>query len=110
MTTLLIGDFRLKQIQNTANSTATATNHQFLTDDNADCAWFADSVIKQIAKFNLIKANIVITLGFVDCLYSCCLNKLDITAIASNYKTLISELKENYPACNFYFCSVNPIK
>ena len=109
MTTLWIGDFRLKQIQSMINSPKPVTNYHFIIDDNADCTWFTDSVIKQLSKTNLVSADVIITMGFIDCLYSCCADSFDISSIANTYKNAISELKASYPKCNFYFCSVNQI-
>lgn len=110
MITLWVGDFRLKQIQNIVTSEKSTANSYFLLEDTADCTWFSDNIIKQIAKFNLTKACIVIALGFTDCLYSCCLNNFDITTTVDRYKASIRNLKDSYPGCDFYFCSVNPIK
>lgn len=109
MITLWIGDFRLKQIQKTLTTTQQAANYQFLIDDTADCTWFEDSVVKQLSRLNVINANIVIALGFFDCLYSCSLTSFKIDTIIARYKTAIEQLKSSYSGCNFYFCSVNPV-
>ena len=108
MATLWIGDFRLNQIKTIANSVKPAASYRFLLDDTADCTWFTDSVVKQLSNVNLANTNVVIALGFIDCLYSCCLDNFNINNIVDKYKTAISRLKANYN-CNFYFCSVNQI-
>lgn len=109
MTTLWIGDFRIKQIQKTSKAIQQAAKYYFLTDDSADFTWFTDSAIKQIEKLYLDSANIIITLGFMDCVYSCIWNSFNIDDIIEKYTTIISALKSTHPTFNFYFCSINPI-
>lgn len=110
MVTLWIGDFRLKQLQKMTNAIQQTTNYYFLTDDTADVTWFNDSVAAQIPKLYLGSADVVIALGFMDCVYSCIWDSFNIDTIVEQYKTIINNLKSQYLNFNFYFCSVNPIK
>lgn len=109
MVTLWIGDFRIKQIQKISKAIQQTTKYYFLTDDSADCVWFRDSAIKQIKNLYLESANIIITLGFMDCVYSCLWNSFNIDTIIEQYVNDINNLKTLYPNFKFYFCSVNPI-
>ena len=71
MVTLWLGDFRIKQIQKMSKAIQQTAKYHFLTDDSADCAWLNDNATKQIQTLYLEEANIVIALGFIDCVYSC---------------------------------------
>ena len=109
MVTLWIGDFRIKQLQKMSKAIQQTSKYYFLTDDSADSVWFADSSIKQIQNLYLESANVIITLGFIDCVYSCLWDSFNIDMIINQYSDNISRLKTIYPNSNFYFCSVNPI-
>ena len=109
MTTLWIGDFRIKQLQKMSKAIQQATKYYFLVDDSADSTWLADSAIKQIQKLYLDSANVIIALGFMDCVYSCIWDSFDIDTIIEQYTDSINEFKALNPNFNFYFCAVNPI-
>jgi hypothetical protein len=107
--TLWIGDFRIQQIKKMSKAIQQATNYYFLIDDSADSVWLKDSVINQVKKLYLENANMIIALGFMDCVYSCIWNSFDIDTSIEQYTSIIQVLKDTYPKFNFYFCSVNPI-
>ena len=109
MVTLWIGDFRTKQLQNTFKAAQQATEYYFLTDESADFVWFKDSVINQLPNLSLDSANVIINLGFIDCVYSCIWDSFVIENIADQYINEINNLIEEYSNFNFYICSVNPI-
>jgi surface antigen len=54
-------------------------------------------------------ANIIITLGFNDCLGSCTWKSLNINAIATSYFNTLKEITEQNNNFKFYFCAVNPV-
>jgi hypothetical protein len=109
MVTLWIGDFRIKQLQKMSKDLQQAMAYYFLTDDTADSVWFADSAAKQIQRLALESANVIITLGFMDCLYSCIWKFFNIDKIIEQYDGTIAKLKKAHPNFKFYFCAVNPI-
>ena len=109
MVTLWIGDFRIKQLQKMTKALQQTTDYYFLVDDSADSTWFIDSAQKQIQKLYLDNANVIVALGFMDCVYSCLWKSFNIDTIIDQYETEIKNLKAAYPSFNFYFCSVNPI-
>ena len=81
MATLLIGDFRLKQLQYHKNT----HDNIFITTDNADYTWFSSSLLDQLKLYNNNSINVVIALGFNDCVYSHLWDNLSIDTIASKY-------------------------
>jgi surface antigen len=103
--TLLISDFRGKQLHANNDSNELI----FITDDNAEYSWFSNSALKQLPLYSLNKANVIIMLGFNDCVYSCTLETFDINNIVSDYTNTINELIKDYPDYTFYVCSVPPI-
>lgn len=109
MVTLWIGDFRIKQLQKITKSIQQDVKYYFLNDDTAEVVWFNESAIKQITRLHLENANIVISLGFMDCVYSCISQTFNIDNIINQYKNSINQLKSTYPKFKIYFCSVNPI-
>ena len=109
MVTLWVGDFRVKQIQSIYSSAQQTAEYHYLVDSLAEYTWFKDNVVTQLPILSLESANVIIMLGFVDCLYSCVLNTLKIDTIARQYTNSINELVSDYPNINFYVCSVNPI-
>lgn len=109
MVTLWIGDFRIKQLQKMTKVIQQTTKYYFLVDDTADATWFTDSVPKQLQKLYLDSANVIMTLGFMDCVYSCLWEAFKVDTIINQYETEIKKLKSTYPSFNFYFCSVNPV-
>lgn len=109
MVTLWIGDFRAKQIQSIYSSAQQTAEYHYLVDSLAEYTWFKDNAVTQLPALSLESANVIIMLGFVDCLYSCVWNTLKIDTIAGQYANSINELVNDYPNINFYVCSVNPI-
>jgi surface antigen len=105
LATLLIGDFRGKQLQQLKNS----NDYTFIVDDRADCSWLSSGVAPQLPLYSLDKANVVITLGFNDCVYSCVWETFKLDEIINDYITTINKLIEDYPSFTFYVCSINPI-
>lgn len=106
MTTLWIGDFRAKQLQSV---TQQAAEYHYLINDQAEYSWFINGALPQLQSMTLEEANIVIMLGFIDCLYSCAWNYFKADKIAGQYAEVINELAINYDTFNIYVCTVNPI-
>ena len=109
MITLWIGDFRLKQLQNIYAAAQQTAEYQYLVEDLAEYSWFATNAVLQIPTMSLDKANVVVALGFNDCVYSCVWDTFNIELIAKQYATVINDLIKEYPTFNFYVCSINPI-
>ena len=84
--------------------------YYYLTNDFAEYTWFNTNVTKQLPTMDLESANVVIALGFNDCVHSCTWESINIENIATQYSTLINELIEEYTNLTFYFCSVNPVE
>ena len=109
MVTLWIGDFRIKQIQTLYKAAQQAAEYYYLTDDLAEYSWFVNNAITQLPTMSLESANVVIALGFNDCVYSCVWNTFKIDQIAKQYSAAINNLKTEYSNINLYVCSVNPV-
>ena len=109
MVTLWIGDFRIKQLQKMSKALQQTTQYYFLTDDTADSYWFEDSLTKQIPRLALESANVVIALGFMDCVYSCRWSPFNIESCVERYNSTITKLKRAHPNFKFYFCAINPV-
>ena len=109
MVTLWIGDFRIKQIQKMSKAIQQTTQYYFLTDDTADVTWLEDSVTKQIPRLALESANVILALGFMDCVYSCLWDTFTVDHSIEQYTKTIVKLKKEHPNFKFYFCAVNPI-
>jgi hypothetical protein len=103
--TIIISDFRGKQLQHNANKLA---GYAFLSEDTAEYSWFNDCIATQLHNC-ASAANVVIMLGFNDCVYSCLWDTCNIDKIATSYVSAINKLVEEYPSLHFYICSVNPI-
>lgn len=110
MVTIWIGDFRIRQLQKLTKATQQTAKYYFLTDDAGDALWFNDSVLKQLSMLHLDNANIIIALGFLDCVYSCISQKFNIDELVNSYNGTVSAIKAAYPNFNIYFCSVNPVE
>lgn len=108
MSTLIIGDFRGKQLQQ-SHIDNDKFNYDYLLEDSAESSWFKDSASLQLPHLTMDSKNIVIMLGLNDCIYSCVWKTFNIEDIASNYAKATDELIDFYPDLNFYFCSVNPV-
>lgn len=109
MVTLWIGDFRAKQLQKIYKAAELTAEYHYITDDIAEYSWFKDNVVAQLPLLALENANVVIMLGFIDCIYSCIWKTFDEEKIAKQYADTINELIDDYSNFNFYVCSVNPI-
>lgn len=110
MVTLWIGDFRTKQIQQYLNKNESASSeHSFLIDDLADYEWFINDALVELPLVEAERADVVVALGFNDCVYSCTWNSFSISQLAVNYINKFNALVNDYPGFNFYFCSVNPV-
>ena len=105
MATLLIGDFRLKQLQYCKDT----HDNIFITTDTADYSWFSSSLIDQLKLYNNNNLNVVIALGFNDCLYSHLWDNLSIDSIAAKYVEAIDKLVTDLPRFKFFVCSVTPV-
>jgi surface antigen len=109
MVTLWIGDFRAKQLQKVYKAAEQTSEYHYIVDDLAEYSWFKDNAAAQLPLLSLESANIVIMLGFNDCVYSCVWNTFKANKIAEQYANTINELIDDYPNLNFYVCSVNPV-
>lgn len=109
MVTLWIGDFRTKQIQNIYNAAQQTAEYHYIIDNLAEYSWFKNNAAAQLPLLSLERANIVILLGFNDCLYSCVWDYFKADKIAEEYSDTINELITDYSNLNFYICSVNPV-
>jgi hypothetical protein len=110
LVTAWIGDFRLKQLEYLQSSEqSTLSDFSYYTEDTASLSWFRDIAIEYIPKMYLSNADVIIMLGFNDCVYSCVWESFNIESIAKKYCELINELTVDYPDVNIYVCSVNPV-
>ena len=109
MVTLWIGDFRLQQLKKMFKEAQQAVTYYFITDDTADLTWFTDSTTKQLQRLALESANVIIALGFIECVHSCIRKSFNLDNIIDQYATTIKELQKAHPNFKFYFCAVNPI-
>jgi hypothetical protein len=109
MVTLWIGDFRIKQLQTIYKAAQQTAEYHYLVEDLAEYSWFTNNVTTQLPTLALDNANIVIALGFNDCVYSCVWDSFKADQIAKKYAAVINELISDYPTFNFYVCSVNPV-
>jgi surface antigen len=107
--TLWIGDFRTKQLQNVYKAAAQTAEYHYIVDDLAEYSWFKNNATAQLPTLSLENANVVIGLGFNDCVYSCVWDSFKIDKIAEQYAEAINELVDDFTNFNFYVCSVNPI-
>lgn len=108
MATVWIGDFRCRQIQYYQNNVI--DDNLYLIEDTAEYTWFNDELVNQLPQLSMESANVIIMLGFNDCLYSCAWKDFDIDKIAQNYIGTIKKLVKKYSSIKFYICSVNPIE
>lgn len=110
MATLVIGDFRTNQLKQCQEKLDDASiNYTYLYENNAEYSWFSTSALAQIPLMSLSQANVVIMLGFNDCVYSCTWDTFNIDKIAANYANTINDLIKQYKNFNFYVCSLCPI-
>ena len=108
MATIWLGDFRTRQFQLLGANDETEEDVYFV-DNDAEYSWLANTATAQLPKLYSSKANIIISLGFNDCVYSCTWDYFNINNIAEKYVEAINSLMELYTESNFYVCSVGPI-
>lgn len=109
MVTLWVGDFRTRQLQNVYKAAQQTAEYHYIIEDQAEYSWFINGAIPQLQSLALEEANLVIMLGFIDCVYSCVWSSFKITKIAEQYAKAINELAEEHSYFNVYVCAVNPI-
>ena len=111
MATLIIGDFRgitLQQYQKKIHDIT--LDYSYLVDENAEYSWFSTHAIAQLPLSTQGLKDVVIMLGFNDCVYSCVWEAaFNTKQLASDYAKTINELITQYQSLNFYVCSINPI-
>ena len=110
MATLLIGDFRSLSLQHYQNTAGIENAYVYLIENTAECSWFTTSAVSQLPLMSLNQTNVVIMLGFIDCVYSCVWKVFDIDKIVENYTNTINDMIEQYPDLQFSVCSVCPIE
>lgn len=109
MVTLWIGDFRIKQLQNTYKAVQQTAEYHYLIENNAEYSWFINSALPQLQNMTLEEANLVIMLGFVDCVYSSVWSSFKANKLAEQYAETINSFASNHTNFNIYVCTVNPI-
>lgn len=111
MANLIIGDFRSVPLQQYQRLSDDITlTFDYLVEDTAEYSWFSTNAAAQLPLMSLDKANIIIMLGFNDCVYSCVWkSSFNINTIVNSYADTINKLIEQYPSLNFYISSVNPV-
>lgn len=111
MATLIIGDFRAKQLKQCQKISGNILfNNAYLIEDSAEYNWFINGCREQFPHAVVDSNTVVFMLGFNDCVYSCTWKTaFNIDTIVSNYASAINKLMEDYPDIKFYVCSVNPI-
>lgn len=107
MKNLWVGDFRTKQL--TKYFTSDDIYNETLIVDNAEYSWFNSNAKTHITLMTMLDTDVIISLGFNDCVYSSVWSTFKIGAIASDYAKAINSLMEMHSNVNFYFCSVNPV-
>jgi surface antigen len=108
---LWICDFRGAQLQywSETSEQADTPGNTFITDDNAEHTWLATVADAAISSKVETGMNVIILLGFNDCINSCTWKKVSLSEITKSYCTTINQLIKQFSSVNFYFCSVNPI-
>ena len=108
MSTLLIGDILGCQLRTWQNKNED-NKFAFIADEFAEYSWLSTVVDNQLP-IKLPEAdNLVIALGFNDCVYSCLWPSFNIDNIASDYTKFINNLMIDYSQTNIYICSVCPV-
>jgi len=111
LATLIIGDFTAAQMhkQHRRND---ELYHEFsyLTDDSGELSWLTTNAKNTISSLSTNINNVVIMIGFNDCVYSCIWDSAyKLTDITEKYINAINDLKAQYPNLKFYVCSVIPV-
>lgn len=110
MVTLWIGDFRIKQLQNAYKAVQETAEYHYLTEDQAEYSWFVNSALTQISNMTTLEeANLVLMLGFIDCVYSSVWSSFKANKLAEQYANAINNFAGNHTNFNIYVCTVNPI-
>ena len=92
-----------------SESVVVLPENTFLYEENADQSWLDTYITQQLLILEDSDLDVIILLGFNDCVYSCTWNTLDINKIAKDYCLTLNKLKEQFKDVEFYFCSVNPV-
>lgn len=108
MSTLLVGDILGCQLNTWQNKNENDT-FTFIVDEFAEYSWLSTVIDSQLPLKMSEADNIVIALGFNDCVYSCLWRSFNINKIASDYTNCINNLITDYSQTTFYVCSVCPI-
>lgn len=106
MATILVSDFRGKQLIHCKNT----SDFAFITEDTAENTWFTTEATSKLAQLAINMSNVIIMLGFNDCVFSCVWNNFDLNKAIVSYVNKINDLVRAYPSASFYVCSVNPIE
>ena len=110
MATIWLGDFRAKQLQQYFIKTDNESRKDtYLVDDYAEYSWFSTNASAHLPLFYESKADVIITLGFNDCVQSCTWPVFNIEDIVEKYMKTVNSFIELYTDLNFYFCSICPI-
>lgn len=91
-------------------------NHTYVTETNTSFKWFSEIASQQIFGTGSSQTEVIIMLGFDDCLHSCRLKHIlgddadeATKEVAKQYYELLNTMQEQYSGIKFYFCSVNPV-
>ena len=109
MVTLWIGDFRLRQLQSAYKDVQQTAEYHYIIEDQAEYSWFCNSAIPQLQKMTLEESNIVIMLGFVDCIYSSVWSSFKVDKIAKQYAETINNFANEHANFNIYVCTIGPV-
>ena len=111
MTNVWVGDTRSRSLEylTTAENSIPETRH-YIIDDRATFNWFESSGRYLLNQLCLINSNIIIMLGFADCLESCFWPDLDIKDIAKAYAEIINTAVDTPNSNAWYVCSVCPVE
>ena len=109
MVTLWIGDFRIRQLQNTYKAVQQTAEYHYIIEDLAEYSWFCNSALPQLQSMTLEESNLVIMLGFVDCLYSSVWPYFKANKLAEQYAEEINAFATKHPNFNIYVCTVGPV-
>ena len=111
MSTLIIGDFRAKQLfQYQTKSSDIKFNYNYFISEGAELTWFSANIKSQLAINGMSSGNVIIALGFNDCVYSAVWSSFKIEDLINDYTITLGELTNNFPSTNFYMCSIAPIE
>jgi surface antigen len=88
-------------------------SYSFIIEDSADLyaltGSISDKLASVIAQVTDEELEVILMLGFNDCINCCTWEQLPCKQVATQYSTAINNLILQYPNINFYFCSINPV-